>query len=109
VLLPSLVAEMAPLTIMEADRLKVPAIVSDVPGSAELVNQYDCGIVFKYNSADELYNKIVEIESGKHVFGFSPAENNFYATARRYHEIYQLSIEQLQSGNKSDVRNSPGN
>ena len=45
VILPSRVAEMAPLIIMEANKLKVPVIASDVPGSSELITQYNCGLV----------------------------------------------------------------
>jgi hypothetical protein len=90
VLLPSYVAEMAPLIIMEANKLKIPAIVSDVPGSAELVNQYHCGLVFDYGSADDLVAKILAVESGKLSFEFDqPFENNFDHIARKHIDIYR--------------------
>lgn len=89
VILPSLVAEMAPLIIMEANTLKVPVIVSDVPGSAELTMQYDCGFVFKYASANDLFNKIKQIKDGNHEFGFKiPVKNSFFQTAKIYEKVY---------------------
>ena len=89
VILPSRVAEMAPLIIMEANKLKVPVIASDVPGSSELINQYNCGLVFKYASADDLYNKLYEIETNTHLFAFTqPVKNSFYDTAKKYEDIY---------------------
>lgn len=85
VILPSLVAEMAPLIIMEANALKVPVIVSDVPGSAELTRQYNCGLVFKYASSDDLLEKLIQLEQQNDQFEFKqPAENNFYQTAGIY-------------------------
>ncbi len=90
VILPSLVAEMAPLIIMEANALKVPVVVSDVPGSAELTRQYDCGLVFKYGSSDDLLDKIMQIERGKIKFSFKqPAQNSFYQTAGIYETVYE--------------------
>lgn len=95
VILPSRVAEMAPLIIMEANKLKVPVIASDVPGSAELIRQYDCGLIFKYGSAEDLYNKINEIENNIHLFAFNqPAKNSFYDTAQKYEEIYAGVLSQ---------------
>ncbi len=90
VILPSLFTEMAPLIIMEANKLKVPMIVSDVPGSAELVRQYDSGVIFKYNSSDGLVDAILKIENGTSgSFEFKqPFENNFDHIARKYVEIY---------------------
>ena len=99
VILPSRVAEMAPLIIMEANKLKVPVIASDVPGSAELVRQYDCGLIFKYRSAEDLYKKISEIESDMHEFTFKqPAENEFYHVAKKYEEVYKSCITQANAG-----------
>ncbi len=93
VILPSRVAEMAPLIIMEANRLKVPVIVSDVPGSVELVKQYDCGLVFKYASANSIMDKILEIESGGYHFKFHHDSNNSYIeNARKYKEMYNYLI-----------------
>ncbi len=93
VILPSRVAEMAPLIIMEANRLKVPVIVSDVPGSVELVKQYDCGLVFKYAAANSIMDKILEIESGVYHFKFHQDSNNSYIeTARKYQEVYNYII-----------------
>lgn len=89
VILPSLVAEMAPLIIMEANALKVPVIVSDVPGSVELTRQYDCGLVFKYASSKDLYEKIVQMEEGENHFTFKqPAKNSFYQVAAVYETAY---------------------
>lgn len=89
VILPSRVAEMAPLIIMEANKLKVPVIASDVPGSAELIKQYGGGLIFKYRSVDDLFGKIMGIENGIHEFTFEqPAENNFYHVAEKYEEVY---------------------
>jgi len=90
VILPSLVAEMAPLIIMEANALKVPVIVSDVPGSAELTRQYNCGLVFKYASSDDLLEKLIQLEQQNDQFEFKqPAENNFYQTAGIYEKVYE--------------------
>ncbi len=90
VILPSRVAEMAPLIIMEANILKLPVIASDVPGSAELISQFECGLIFKYLSADDLYNKIVEVENNVHQFTFKqPFENSFYDLAKKYEQIYE--------------------
>lgn len=90
VILPSLVAEMAPLIIMEANALKVPVIVSDVPGSAELTRQYNCGLVFKYASSDDLLEKLIQLEQQNDQFEFKqPAENNFYQTAGIYEKVYK--------------------
>ena len=89
VILPSRVAEMAPLVIMEANRLKMPVIASDVPGSAELIRQYDCGLIFKYGSSNDLYKKITEIEEDMHDFVFKqPGENNFFHIAQKFEEVY---------------------
>ncbi len=90
VILPSLIAEMAPLIIMEANQLKVPVIVSDVPGSVELVKKYDCGVVFKYGSADDLLKRIEGVENDRYTFSFKqPVENDFYFTAKKYETIYK--------------------
>ncbi len=89
VILPSRVAEMASLVIMEANKLKLPVIASDVPGSVELINQYDCGLVFKYRSATDLYEKIKEVEDNRHHFSFKqPVKNDFYHIAQKYEDIY---------------------
>jgi len=97
VILPSLVAEMAPLIIMEANRLRIPVIVSDVPGSAELVRQYDCGLIFTYGSTEDLYKKIAEVEQGNLSLSFKqPPENNFDSIASRYLEIYRQSGQSRQ-------------
>jgi len=90
VILPSLVAEMAPLIIMEANALKVPVIVSDVPGSAELTRQYNCGLVFKYASSDDLLEKLIQLEKENNQFEFrQPARNSFYQTAGIYETVYE--------------------
>lgn len=93
VILPSLVAEMAPLIVMEANALHVPVIVSDVPGSAELVNEYDCGFIFRYNSSQDLFDKIriADSSAGKLAFR-QPAENNFYSVAGKYEQVYSRLI-----------------
>ena len=90
VVLPSLVSEMAPLIIMEANALKVPVIVSDVPGSVELTRQFDCGLVFKYASSTDLLDKIIQIEKENIKFSFKQPElNNFYQTAGMYEIVYE--------------------
>ncbi len=90
VILPSRVAEMAPLIIMEANKLKLPVIASDVPGSSELIKQFECGLIFKYLSIDDLFNKIIEIENDEHDFAFKqPMENSFYDLAKKYEKIYE--------------------
>ena len=90
VILPSLVAEMAPLIIMEANALKVPVIVSDVPGSAELTRQYDCGLVFKYASSDDQLDKLIQLEQKPSQFLFKqPVLNSFYQTAGIYETLYE--------------------
>lgn len=90
VILPSLVAEMAPLIIMEANALKVPVIVSDVPGSAELTRQYDCGLVFKYASSKDLLDKLIQLEQKASQFEFKkPVLNSFYQTAGIYETLYE--------------------
>ena len=89
VILPSRVAEMASLVIMEANKLKLPVIASDVLGSVELIKQYDCGLIFKYASADDLFNKIMEMENNIHLFAFKqPEKNSFYDVAQKYEKIY---------------------
>lgn len=94
IILPSLVAEMAPLIIMEANKLKLPVIASAVPGSVELINQYDCGLIFKYADADDLFARVIEIETGEHHFSFTqPVENSFYFTAGKYEEIYLACLD----------------
>ena len=89
VILPSRVAEMAPLIIMEAQKIKVPVIVSDVPGSAELVRKNDCGRVFKYASAENLLKVIAEFEHESMYFNFEqPMENSYKQNAMLYEELY---------------------
>jgi glycosyltransferase involved in cell wall biosynthesis len=89
VLLPSHVAEMAPLIIMEANALKIPVIVSDVPGSVELVKQEDSGLVFNYDDVDDLVKKMLLIENGIAQFQFNkPFENDFDHTALQYIALY---------------------
>lgn len=90
VILPSRVAEMAPLIIMEANKLNVPVIASDVPGSAELIEQYGGGLIFQYCSVDDLFRKIMEIEKAAHTFTFKqPIENSFYHLAGKYEDVYK--------------------
>lgn len=93
VILPSLVAEMAPLIVMEANALRVPVVVSDVPGSTELIKEYDCGFIFRYNSPADLFDKIrlAETSAGKLAFR-QPAENNFYSVAGKYEQVYSRLI-----------------
>ena len=89
VILPSRVAEMAPLIIMEANKLKVPVIVSDVPGSTELVRKNDCGKVFNYASAESLLKVITEFENERHQFKFEqPFENSYKMNGKLYEELY---------------------
>ncbi|MFT3908098.1 MAG: glycosyltransferase family 4 protein [Ferruginibacter sp.] len=101
VILPSRVAEMAPLIIMEANKLKMPVIASDVPGSAELVKQTECGVIFKYSSAEDLFKKIIEVENNVHEFAFKqPAENSFHHTAGKYEAIYTACLDQYEGAKK---------
>lgn len=89
VILPSRVAEMAPLIIMEANKLKVPVIVSDVPGSTELVNKNDCGRVFKYASADSMFKLITDFECNNQSFKFEwPMKNNYKQNALLYEKLF---------------------
>ncbi len=93
VLLPSLVSEMAPLIIPEANKLKVPVIASDVPGSVELINQYHSGLIFKYASADDLVEKIMAIEKDTLHFKFDEVlKNDFNTIALQYLEIYNKAF-----------------
>jgi glycosyltransferase involved in cell wall biosynthesis len=90
VLLPSYVAEMAPLTIMEALSEKTIAIASDVPGSSELVRSHDAGLVFEYGSSDDLVNKIMSVEKGNNEFAFIAPENkSFMDIAVKYELLYR--------------------
>jgi glycosyltransferase involved in cell wall biosynthesis len=90
VLLPSYVAEMAPLTIMEAISEKTAVIASDVPGSAELVRKHQAGLVFKYGSSLDLVEKILSIERGMHEFRFLMPENkSFMDIAEKYETLYK--------------------
>ncbi len=96
VILPSRVAEMAPLIIMEANKLNIPVIASDVPGSAELVRQNECGVIFKYASASDLFEKIKELENNVHKFAFKqPVENDFYHTAKKYEAVYKECVDMM--------------
>lgn len=89
VLLPSRAAEMAPLVIMEANKLSIPVIASDVPGSRELIEEHDCGLVFQYQSADDMFQKILDLEAGKQSFNFLQREQSDFAfTARQYEKLY---------------------
>jgi glycosyltransferase involved in cell wall biosynthesis len=88
-LLPSRVAEMAPLTIMDANALRIPVIASDVPGSAELIHQYQCGLIFEYGNAHDLAKKIMQVQQGITRFTFiQPAERSFSDVAIQYDQIY---------------------
>ena len=90
VILPSRVAEMAPLIIMEANRLKVPVIVSDVPGSSELVKASGGGLVFKYGSAKHLFKRISEIEQATVSFQYrEPEINGFRSLSEKYVAVYK--------------------
>lgn len=89
VLLPSLVAEMAPLTIMDANALRIPVLASNVPGSVELIEQYQCGLIFEYGNAHDLSKKILQVQRGQVRFGFvQPAERSFADVAIQYTQIY---------------------
>jgi glycosyltransferase involved in cell wall biosynthesis len=87
VIVPSLVAEMASLIILEANKLKVPVIASEVPGNQELIRQYECGVVFKYGSSEDLVKKILWIERDP-VFIFSSSSASFFNLAEKYLELY---------------------
>ncbi|HNP53572.1 MAG TPA: glycosyltransferase, partial [Ferruginibacter sp.] len=88
-LLPSRVAEMAPLTIMDANALRIPVIASDVPGSVELVQQYQCGLIFKYGDARDLAKKIKQVMEKSTSFLFiQPQERTFRDVAQQYEQIY---------------------
>lgn len=88
-LLPSRVAEMAPLTIMDANALRIPVIASDVPGSVELVQQYQCGLIFKYGDASDLAKKIKQVMEKSTSFLFiQPQQRTFRDVAQQYEQIY---------------------
>ncbi len=88
VLVPSLAAEMAPLIILEANKLRIPVIASDVPGSKELIENNDCGIIFTYASATALVNKIEAIHYGRVTLNFNPFINDFSTVAQQHIELY---------------------
>ena len=88
VLLPSVVAEMAPMIIMEANKLQTPVIATDVPGSRELIMEYDCGLISNYNDAEDFAEKIIQIEKGQTKFSFIQPNNSFDTVAQRYLQIY---------------------
>jgi glycosyltransferase involved in cell wall biosynthesis len=89
VLLPSLVAEMAPLTIMDANALRIPVLASNVPGSVELIQQYQCGLIFEYGNAVDLAKKILQVQHEQTNFAFiQPAERSFSDVAIQYNQIY---------------------
>lgn len=95
-LLPSHVAEMAPLSITEASKLEVPVIASDVPGSAELVNTYKCGLIFKYDDVEDLVDKILQVENNKTSFEFhQPVQHSFSDIAIQYLEVYNKAIAKV--------------
>jgi glycosyltransferase involved in cell wall biosynthesis len=90
VLLPSLFTEMAPLIISEANKVKVPVIVSDVPGSSEMVKSYNSGLIFKYNSAEDLVEKILHVNKGGLEFKFEqPSKNDFNGVAMKYMKLFK--------------------
>ncbi len=93
VLLPSIVAEMAPMIIMEANKLQTPVIATDVPGSRELITEYNCGLITKYNNAEDFSEKIIQIEKGQTNFSFIQPHNSFDVVAQRYLKIYIPEIQ----------------
>lgn len=62
VILPSICCENAPYSIMEAQALGRPAIVSDNGGLPELVTEGVNGFIFRGNDADDLCDKIEKME-----------------------------------------------
>lgn len=93
VILPSRVAEMAPLIIMEANTLKVPVIVSDVPGSVELVKQYECGQKFQYSSGNDLLEKLLFFERNNPLYNFiQPLKTSYSDNAKVYEDVYTTLI-----------------
>ena len=98
VLLPSTVNEMSPLIIMQANIVKTPVIASDVFGSKELINKYDCGILFPNGSLNDFSKCINSIEKNELTFKFiSNIEDSFLNIAKKHATIYSLYINKTKT------------
>ena len=58
VCIPSLVAEMAPLSILEAASFQVPVIGTDLAGISDMVEEESSGLLFPFNNELALFNCI---------------------------------------------------
>ncbi len=96
-LLPSIVIEMAPLVILEANYLKVPVIASDVLGSKEMIEKYQCGLLFESDSVHDLIRSIKSLDNEDLNFNFLSNENDdIVSIANKHNEIYtSLLIEKI--------------
>lgn len=54
---------LAPIKLFELLACGVPAIVSDLPGQAELVRTHQCGIVYPHDDAQALARAVAEVTS----------------------------------------------
>jgi len=94
--LPSTIAEMSPLVILEAFAASVPVIASNVYGNAQQIENNVNGWLFNFNDKDDLKKKLLQLadnrliieEAKKHL----PEINSFNSVAASHLELYKSVI-----------------
>lgn len=68
--LPSVSNEVAPLVILEANRLRVPVLGSGYPAIRDLISEGVTGQIFQHNNPSDLKDKLVSIISDPEILDF---------------------------------------
>lgn len=93
-IIPSIVAEMASLTILESYFANTPVILSDVPGNLEMAKSYGNSILYSVGNFRELAEKIIKVE--KNELSFTPKQrfedHSFDMLASEYITLYNNAV-----------------
>jgi len=89
-IVPSIVAEMASLTIVDAHLVNTSVIVSDVPGNVEMANNYGNSLAFPTGDNKKLAEMIIKIEAGTLLFPQKKPQqsNTFDVVADEHLKVY---------------------
>jgi len=89
-------AEGLPVTILEAMAAKLPVVVSDIPGTDEVVVHGETGLLFSRDSRDELVEALGKLESptcrerwGQHGYERAIKQFDVQTMASSYLELYR--------------------